>query len=606
MARINLPIVLILTITLTKLSKSDDLIIARQNIVHPTSGLILQYKSDYRPANKIVTFSTLIPMVADMCYLIPISGLKKIARCNLTTNVMNFINRDVTRPEKIEIRMRTKRFLTDIISIGVSGAALALGAVNVYQNANLKNQMEIVKQSYVTLQQAEYTHKAQILQLTQGELKLAMELNDTQQAISRTMELVNEHSETIRNHDEAIRKIGEFSASINNKLDAFMHAVEGHILHTSIEDILRGKPNLDFIHHNDMPKAIELITQAINISLEESNSSISLVDLVTRLLVEQEISFIPTTQLTASPFGVIIGQLAITSFFAASSYDEKPFFVYEPIPIPFNYANKRVRLAQMPAYIGIHPDSRKFVRWSREEAAPCYFELLTSCRTTPAIQKDPEHTCIFQILTGKPLTACRIEPYAEPVFVRRIGHYWAVSSDSSTKCHSAKIPNSDQYKVMDNHAITLPPIALIASTDLTPLSCDLFYLPGLPVQLGSKIVIYQNTTINHIDERLIDLHSLIHNNSIKWEKLLYIPSHIQTIIDFITNTTQPPTILFWGRFQTHSTLSFIIILIGIIFLLVSFQIAYFRFKQNRKTKVKISIPSWKTLEQAEQLASQNS
>ena len=63
MASINLKIILfLLTIILAKLSKSDGLIVAKQDIVHPTSDLILQYKSDYRPANKIVTLTAAIPM----------------------------------------------------------------------------------------------------------------------------------------------------------------------------------------------------------------------------------------------------------------------------------------------------------------------------------------------------------------------------------------------------------------------------------------------------------------------------------------------------------------------------------------------------------------
>ena len=173
----------------------------------------------------------------------------------------------------------------------------------------------------------------------------------------------------------------------------------------------------------------------------------------------------------------------------------------------------------MPAYIGIHRNSRRFICWSKEEAVPCDFELMTSCRSTPAIRKDLEDTCIYQILTDKPLTACRIEPYSESVFIHRIGHYWAVSTNSSTKCQSAKIPDLDQYKVMDNHVITLPPTALIATTDSTALSCDRFYLPGLPTQLEPKIVLYLNTTINPINEPLLDLHSLIHNNT-NWDKLL--------------------------------------------------------------------------------------
>ena len=595
---INLRIVLFLTIAVIKLSKPDDWVLAKQDIVHPTSGLILQYKSDYRPAHKIITLSTIIPMVADMCYLIPISAFKKIPRCNLTADPVNFIHRNVTTMKKVKTTGRSKRFLTDIISIGMSTAALSLATVNMIQTANLNQEVKTLEETVKTIQRTKYIQEAQILQLKGGQFKLAVELNSTQQAINRTMHLVNQHSDAIRDHDEAIRKIGEFSTFINNKLNAFMHNVEGHFLHTSIENILRGNLNLHFIHHDDIPKAIEYIIQATNISFEDNNSSISMVDLVTRLLVRQEISFVPTIQLRASIYGAVIGQLVFTSYFAASNYDEKPFFIYEPIPIPFNHAHKRVRLAQMPAYIGIRQDSREFVRWSREDAEPCSFQAMTSCRITPAIRKDLEDTCIYQVLTDIPLTACRIELYPDLVFIRQIGHFYAISTNSSTRCHSAKIPDLDQYKVMDNHVITLPPTALIATKDSTPLSCDLFYLPGLPIQSKQKLVLYQNATINPVDEQVLDLHSYIHNNT-NWEKSPYIPSHIQTIIDFITNTTQPPEILFWGQFKTHSTLTFNTILIGVLVLVIIFLICYIRFKHQRKPTVKINIPSLKTLEQQE-------
>ncbi len=75
--------------------------------------------------------------------------------------------------------------------------------------------------------------------------------------------------------------------------------------------------------------------------------------------------------------------------------------------------------------------------------------------------------------------------------MRKIGHYWAISTNSTTKCHSANIPDSDQYKLVNNHVITLPPTALISTKDSTALSCDLFYLPGLPIQSKPKLVLYQ-------------------------------------------------------------------------------------------------------------------
>ncbi|CAF1491784.1 unnamed protein product, partial [Adineta steineri] len=54
----------------------------------------------------------------------------------------------------------------------------------------------------------------------------AMEVNNTQQATDQTMRLVSKHSDTIRNHHEALRRVGELSVLINNKLNAFMHAID--------------------------------------------------------------------------------------------------------------------------------------------------------------------------------------------------------------------------------------------------------------------------------------------------------------------------------------------------------------------------------------------
>ena len=193
----------------------------------------------------------------------------------------------------------------------------------------------------------------------------------------------------------------------------------------------------------------------------------------------------------------------------------------------------------MPAYIGIDPYSPLFFQWFRKEVAFCCFGAVTSCRITPVIQKDMKNTRIYQVLSDTPLTACLNKPYPDLAFVHKIGHYWAISTNSITKCHSANIPDSNQYKIMDNRAITLPPTALIVTKDSTALSCDLFYLPERLIQSKPKIGLYQNVIINIIEEELIDLYSFIHSNA-NWDKLPYIPSHIQTIIDFITDKTQPP------------------------------------------------------------------
>lgn len=608
MAITDRTIVLSLIIVVIKFCYSDDLILSKQDIIHPNSGLLLQYKSVYKPANKIVAITTVIPMVADMCYLIPVSSLKKIPHCNLTTDSLNFMNRpspQKTRLKSSELQgkrlLRKRRFLTGLISIGFGSAALGLSTMNTVQIANLKSEMNAVKDSLETLRRIDIDNKARILHLSDGQIKLALELEKTQEAVNRTMQLVNDHADLLRSHDEAIRRVGEYSKYINGKLDAFMHAVEGQFLRSSMEDILGDKLNLHFIHHDDIPKVIGFVMQATRVFIDESNSSTTLLDLVTRLLVRQEISFIPNPILKVSTNGVIIGELFITSFFAAVNNDEKPFLVYEATTIPFNHANKRVRLAEMPAYIGIRPNSRQFIRWSREEAIPCSFEFMTSCRSTPAIQKNLENTCIYQILTDTSLAACRVELYSEPVFVRRVGHYWAISTIAPTKCHSAKVSDSDQYKVTDNHGFTLPPTALISTPDSTPLSCDLFLLPGLPIQLKPKLVIYYNATVNRIEQEMIDLDSLLHNGT-KWEKVMHISSDVQNIIEYMKSTPPPPEILFWDRFKTHTTLTVVITLIAIVVVFTTVQVIYFCLRRKKKQKITVSMPSWKNLEQQLQLS----
>ena len=95
---------------------------------------------------------------------------------------------------------------------------------------------------------------------------------------------------------------------------------------------------------------------------------------------------------------------------------------------------------------------------------------------------------------------------------------------------------------------------------------------------------------------MIDLYSLLRNDT-KWKKLMYISSDVQNIMNYMKSTPQPPEILFWGRFETHLTLTVVILLIGIIILLITFQIVYFRSRCKKKPKVMLRMPSWKGLEE---------
>jgi hypothetical protein len=63
--------------------------------------------------------------------------------------------------------------------------------------------------------------------------------------------------------------------------------------------------------------------------------------------------------------------------------NQDPFYIYELVPIPFKHGLNRMRLAQMPAFLGIGPKSLQFIRWSKSEATLCNVELMSSCRETP-------------------------------------------------------------------------------------------------------------------------------------------------------------------------------------------------------------------------------
>ena len=169
------------------------------------------------------------------------------------------------------------------------------------------------------LGQTAQNSQAQILHLNGGQFKLAHELNHTQVALDKTIALVNEHSYILRNDEHALRMIMSQTVFLSTRLASVVRAVETHFIHTSIEDILSNRLNLLFVHQQDLPRVVDLISQAINISFEEADSSIPMVELITRSLVRQQIDFVPMTTPQSTENGPLIGKLVFTSFFAATN-----------------------------------------------------------------------------------------------------------------------------------------------------------------------------------------------------------------------------------------------------------------------------------------------
>ena len=300
------------------------------DIVHTKSGLILHCLSEYRSGDKIVTFTVTIPMLSGMCYLIPRGTMKKIPHCHPNTPIIQKLAKERSvsqigrRPTagftrlsaisqakpvqtSLKTRLRTKRLLAEIISTGT------------VQTINLKNEVKRMQDYLQLLGQTAQNSQAQILHLNGGQFKLAHELNHTQVALEKTIALVNEHSYILRNDEHALRTIMSQTVFLSTRLASVVHAVETHFIHTSIEDILSNRLNLLFVHQQDLPTVVDLISQAINISFEEADSSIPMVELITRSLVRQQIDFVPMTTPKSTENGPLIGKLVFTSFFAATN-----------------------------------------------------------------------------------------------------------------------------------------------------------------------------------------------------------------------------------------------------------------------------------------------
>ncbi|CAM4838964.1 unnamed protein product [Rotaria magnacalcarata] len=597
--------------------------IPKTDIVHTKSGLILHYLSEYRPADKIVTFTVTIPMVPDMCYLIPQAAKKKIPHCRSDSPTMlKYAKESITPEENKRIaekkptrasvmspalsitkgttlsdisRTRTKRALPVIIAIGAGVAMVGLAIYNQIQAANLRADIKLVEDSLRVLDQTAQSFQAQILHLNEGQLKLAQELNYTQVALNKTIAMVNEHAHILREHEDALRTVISQTIFLSTRLASAVHAMETHFVHTSIEKMLSNQLNLLFVHQQDMPKVVDLISQAINITFDEADSSIPTVALITRLLVRQQIDFLQTKEPESTDHGPLIGQLIFTSFFAAPNHDQAPFSIYELLPIPFNLGDKRARLAQMPAFLGIEPKSQQFIRWSREEAKVCDFVQMSSCRETPARRKESQDDCLYQILTDSKLQDCRVEPYADAVFVHRIGNHWAISSNKTTKCHSVTTLDANYHSLHDKEEIVLPPVALITTMNTDSLACDRFFLPGLPIAIGEPIHLIYNESVSPIHKDLLDLQASLANET-HWAKLPYIPSDVQALIEFINNTPKPTTGNSFLGWKEHTTFFGTIVMMVMIFALGIVLLYFMCTKKSVGTNISITMPSMKTLQ----------
>jgi hypothetical protein len=497
--------------------------------------------------------------------------------------------------------VRQKRILPVILAIGAGIASTAMSAVNLIQMGSMKAQMREVQESLQALHLATMNNQAQIFHLREGQFKLAQELGDTQVALNKTIDLVNQHAEILRVHAQALRILVTQTKFLRDKLATADQAMESHFIHESIEQILSNRLNLHFVHHQDMPRVTREISQVMNLSVDEFKSAIPMVEIITRLLVRQRIDFAPMPKSVKSENGVLIGKMIFTSYFAAPARDQDPFSIYELIAIPFNKGKRRVQLAKMPAYLGIEHKSQQFIRWSKEEAATCDFEVMPSCRESPVRRKEFEDDCIYQVLTDSILKDCRIESFPDKIYTRQVGQYWVISTYNKSKCHAVSSDDFSEHIVVDNEEVTLPETILIAVNNEKALVCDRFIIPKTPTKVGTPINLIYNESVSPSYKVLIDLEEALENET-HWVKLSYITSNMQEVIDFISNTPKPVATNVFKIWRNHP-ISWITVAVIASLILVVIIVILFMFAKKKTVgttnSIIISMPSMKELETRE-------
>src|SRR4051812_41396021 len=99
----------------------------------------------------------------------------------------------------------------------------------------------------------------------------------------------------------------------------------------------------------------------------------------------------------------------------------------------------------------------------------------------------------------------------------------------------------DEHILIDSEEVTLPEIALITVNEEKALACDRFIIPQALTKIDTPINLIYNESIRPSYEALINLKEILDNET-HWEKLPYIPSDMQAIIDFISSTPKPASI----------------------------------------------------------------
>ncbi len=534
---------------------SHNVFSKKTTIAHPKTGLFLDYVGQYIPPEEIIHLSAIFPMTTATCHFLPLSAAKLIPSCNIT-------------------KKRIKRQI-DPVSLSIASVSLATSITNSALIARLYQKVARVENSLSTLSQTVELYGAQLVKISSKQIEIIEELQVTQKALDDMMPVLKSHSEAIH--------------ILKMNLERLHVQFQQSFLYSAITQIYRDELTLSFLSPEDVYKVVYHIIKQGNLTFNSYPGSLPIVQIITKLLVQQQIDFIPSSHYMTDDSEEMdnsaeIGRLVITSYFAVPKQTQTPFYIYKLVTIPFYHADEVIELVQIPRYWGIDLANNTTMEWHNREESGCDLQLMTSCRDNPHIRTISKDTCLDEIIENLPLSKCQTTPVpADKYFIQQLrDNLWITSS--SKPIHCVKIPRNKYFHATQqisniNEEIILPPVAIVNVTEGYIIACPGFTLVGRPVtpNTPSLVILHHNGTFTK-NISVINVHQYITEN-MTWFKKNVAEQEKKAFIEFINqknalSTSYTPLSTYIGPF---GALTFNWVLIGLAVL------AYYVYRRKRSS-----------------------
>ncbi|CAF0878415.1 unnamed protein product, partial [Didymodactylos carnosus] len=215
---------------------------------------------------------------------------------------------------------RDRRFLFDLINLGVTAAMTGLAGRNALKIAQIEARMD-----YFVLVLGECQKQVQVTSATaafleNGMMKLTEELNGTQGLLNDTIHVLEDTRLNVRHINASVDKL-------SIKFGDFKQDATETLLYLSVNEILNNKLNLLFIRQQEISKVVQQIFRESNISYNSLFEEQSSLQAITELLYLQHITFVSTNMYNA--VNKEVGRLIFTTVVALPNIENDKFSVFQ-------------------------------------------------------------------------------------------------------------------------------------------------------------------------------------------------------------------------------------------------------------------------------------